>query len=228
MALVTCIFMIDVLLSRAQATVTAITTAVAIAVAIAAATATATLLRLSVSTLLCVFRVMSFVQLLSTRTGTFKFHNRPPEDVDWVGALRSPSGSNARARVTCYHAEVAHVVLVLLAPVAANTCQRAPQGGSSVTPEDKLKKQEADKQRKRRVNAPARIAKIEAQVEQLELAVASLDEKLYASGSDAGLAMDLTKERAVEQDKIDALYIEWEQLEQLLAEDSDEDALSSD
>ena len=46
-----------------------------------------------------------------------------------------------------------------------------------MTPEDKLKKQEADKQRKRRVNAPARIAKIEAQVEQLELAVAALDEK---------------------------------------------------
>jgi hypothetical protein len=40
--------------------------------------------------------------------------------------------------------------------------------------------------------------------------------------------MDLTKERAVEQDKIDALYIEWEELEQLLAEASDEDALSSD
>jgi hypothetical protein len=40
--------------------------------------------------------------------------------------------------------------------------------------------------------------------------------------------MDLTKERAVEQDKIDALYLEWEELEQLLAEDSDGDALSSD
>jgi hypothetical protein len=52
--------------------------------------------------------------------------------------------------------------------------------------------------------------------------------RLYASGSDAGLAMDLTKERAVEQDKIDALYLEWEELEQLLAEDSDGDALSSD
>jgi hypothetical protein len=52
--------------------------------------------------------------------------------------------------------------------------------------------------------------------------------RLYASGSDAGLAMDLTKERAVEQDKIDALYIEWEELEQLLATASDEDAAISD
>eukprot|EP00953_Heterococcus_sp_UTEX-ZZ885_P018037 10082-Heterococcus_DN1.PRE.3 len=208
---------------------------------------------------------------------------------------------------TCKGASTALALTAALSTSAVLTCvplcatqAGAPQGGSSVTPEDKLKKQEADKQRKRRVNAPARIAKIEALVEQLELAVAALDENahrtsaavgavangsiasefvmrlyyeqqsfngchahsylymaslslllllsplativaimcllvllaltyipLYASGSDAGLAMDLTKERAVEQDKIDALYLEWEELEQLLAEDSDEDALTS-
>jgi len=70
---------------------------------------------------------------------------------------------------------------------------------------------------KRRGNAPKRIQKIEAQVEKIEAEVAEIDGQMLNVGSDYGKVAELEEKRGEKQAKLDALYQEWEELEELLA-----------
>ena len=53
-------------------------------------------------------------------------------------------------------------------------------------------------------------------------------DRLYAAGSDAGLAMDLTNAKQTLQAKVDELYAEWSELEELLTSDDMMDAHTAD
>lgn len=55
------------------------------------------------------------------------------------------------------------------------------------------------------------------QVEKIEGKIAELDSKMMSCGSDYGKIAELEKEKNSEQAQLDALYREWEELEELLA-----------
>ena len=73
-------------------------------------------------------------------------------------------------------------------------------------------------ERKRRVNAPKRIAKLEGLIETKEARVGALDGDLVAAGADAARAAELYADRAAAQAQVDELYAEWEELSELLLE----------
>lgn len=120
--------------------------------------------------------------------GKLTFHNRPPESDDWLWGTDNSGTNTSKSNIH-----------------EAKKVERERQAV-------------ADKQRKRRINAPTRINKIELLIAEIETKMSGIDDKLYAAGSDAGLAMDLTNERQVEEAKVAELYREWEELEALLEE----------
>lgn len=99
---------------------------------------------------------------------------------------------------------------------SVNTFQRS----SSLESEDGATKEaEIDPAlRKQAFNAPKRIAKIEALVEEKEEKMAKLDQEMLANGSDVGKLVDLTKEKEKFEEEVMLLMEEWEELESLLAQ----------
>ena len=89
------------------------------------------------------------------------------------------------------------------------------ESAPEMTPEEK---EALAKKRKMAFNAPKRIAKIEALVEEKEEKISVLDEEMLANGSDVGKLVDLTKEKDVLEEEVMTLMEEWEELESLLAE----------
>ena len=83
--------------------------------------------------------------------------------------------------------------------------------------ENKAAKQLSFADNKRRGNAPKRIQKIEAQVEKIEALMADLDRQMMECGSDYGRVDELQKNKEAEEKKLEELYAEWEELEELMA-----------
>ncbi|CAM9905558.1 unnamed protein product [Phaeothamnion confervicola] len=136
--------------------------------------------------------------------GTAAFHNRAPEDRDWKWNAVSSNGSSGGGKGGGKAGGAAAAAGVVLMP-AEEKRQRQQQ------------KTAEDKARKRRLNAPARVARLQAMIAEAELQIAELDRRLYAAGSDVGLAMDLTRTRQETETKTGEWYKEWEQLEELVA-----------
>lgn len=91
-------------------------------------------------------------------------------------------------------------------------------GSESSSVETVADKEAEAKRRKMAFNAPKRITKIEALVEQKEEKIATLDEEMLANGSDVGKLVDLSKEKEILEEEVMELMEEWEELETLLAE----------
>lgn len=77
----------------------------------------------------------------------------------------------------------------------------------------------AEKERKRKVNAPGRIAKIEALVEELDVKIQDLTDKMYEEGNDAATVAKIVGDKEAAEARSGKLYQEWEELEELLAEE---------
>ncbi|CAN0018833.1 unnamed protein product [Pylaiella littoralis] len=85
--------------------------------------------------------------------------------------------------------------------------------------EQKAERAAADKARKKKVNAPGRILKIEVLVEELDRKITGLTEKMYDEGNDAATVAKIVKEKEAAEARSVKLYKEWEELEELLAEE---------
>jgi len=70
--------------------------------------------------------------------------------------------------------------------------------------------------KKKKLNAPRRITKIEASLAKHEEEISKLDDEMYQHGRDRGKLADLQKKKDEVQAKIDKLYAEYEELLALL------------
>jgi ATPase subunit of ABC transporter with duplicated ATPase domains len=70
--------------------------------------------------------------------------------------------------------------------------------------------------RKKRLNAPRRMAKLEALISEADEAIAAVDADMVAAGADVGKAVDLQKRRDVLQADLDKLWAEYNELDTLL------------
>lgn len=75
---------------------------------------------------------------------------------------------------------------------------------------------ESKAERRRRMNAPKLIAKLETKIADAELAIADLDDQLVAAGTDFTACLPLTEQRDKLQTDLDALYEEYAELDNLL------------
>lgn len=121
--------------------------------------------------------------------GSLQWCNRPPEDQDWQWGGE----------------EVA-------APSSSRKGKPAVQKTLS-----KEEKRMQEKERKRRLNAPSRIKKIEAMVATLDDEMKAVDDKMMAAGSDVSKAMELSEKKTELEGRSKKLYQEWEELESLLS-----------
>mmetsp|Transcript_1363 Transcript_1363/g.2108 ORF Transcript_1363/g.2108 Transcript_1363/m.2108 type:complete len:282 (+) Transcript_1363:669-1514(+) len=78
-------------------------------------------------------------------------------------------------------------------------------------------KREANLRRKRRLNAPSRIRKVEDRVSSLEQEIEKIDRKMIEFGTDLAKVTELSENKIKLQKDIEGLYEEWEHLESLLA-----------
>jgi len=95
------------------------------------------------------------------------------------------------------------------------------ESGGAATATVELTPEEKEIFRKRQklaYNAPKRIEKLEALIEQAEAKVAEYDEEMMTVGNDVGKLTDITKLKEKEEAKIAEMMEEWEDLEQVLAE----------
>lgn len=95
------------------------------------------------------------------------------------------------------------------------------QDGTSANQQEDDEQQQEQRQLDRKLqkqayNAPKRIEKLEQLMEELEIQVASLNEKMLEHGSNVEKLMELTQEKQSLEMKIDEYMQEWEQLEELL------------
>jgi ATPase subunit of ABC transporter with duplicated ATPase domains len=95
------------------------------------------------------------------------------------------------------------------------TLQRSSED-EELPQETKESKEIDSKLRKEAYNAPKRISKIEALVDQTEGKIATLEAKMLAIGNDVGKLVDLTKEKEKLEEQVEELMEEWEQLEEVL------------
>lgn len=84
---------------------------------------------------------------------------------------------------------------------------------NELSPKDKL---QHAKLRKRALNAPKRIAKLEQLIEMSELNIARIQDEMMEHGNDIGKLMDLNKDKENEEEKIMQFMNEWEDLEALV------------
>lgn len=100
---------------------------------------------------------------------------------------------------------------------------KADQPKAEMTAEAKAEQKQlrlaADKLRKKKINAPSRITKIQTLLEDLEKKVEVLTGKMYDEGNDAKTVDKILKDREGAEARISTLYEEWEELEELLKED---------
>jgi len=75
---------------------------------------------------------------------------------------------------------------------------------------------EEEQLRRRRYNAPKLLAKLESQMQEQELKLAKHDKDLVDAGSDVAKCLQLAKERDALQADLDAMYAEYEELEELI------------
>jgi len=75
----------------------------------------------------------------------------------------------------------------------------------------------SSEERKKRLNAPKRVVRIENMVAGFEEELARLEVDMGEAGSDATAAMEVLKKKQQVERKVDKLMKEWEELEQLMA-----------
>jgi ATPase subunit of ABC transporter with duplicated ATPase domains len=98
-----------------------------------------------------------------------------------------------------------------------DSSDRTLQRSSEEPPQETKESNEIDmKLRKQAYNAPKRISKIEALVDQKEQKIATLEAEMFDNGNDVGKLVDLTKEKEKIEEQIMELMEEWEQLENVL------------
>ncbi|GMI23838.1 hypothetical protein TeGR_g14910 [Tetraparma gracilis] len=135
-----------------------------------------------------------FVERLSpthvcvVNAGKVKVEERSLRESDWSKHWDAPSGASASSP-----------------PLPPTPPPPPPKTATSMTNEE----------RKRRLNGPRRIKKIEASISELEKRIKEVDGELGA-GADAGRVVELSSERMKLDGKVEALMEEWEGLEQLL------------
>ena len=69
---------------------------------------------------------------------------------------------------------------------------------------------------KRRSAAPKKLAQLEGAISEAEGELEALGELMLAAGSDVSRAVELSVQQAAVQARIDNMYEEWEELEELL------------
>jgi len=135
---------------------------------------------------------VGFTHILTiTSEGTLRLEQRDANASDWDSSIATFQKSSGEAEAN---------------------------GSESSSIETVVDKEEEEKRRKMAFNAPKRISKIEALVEQKEEKIATLDEEMLANGSDVGKLVDLSNEKEVLEGEVMELMEEWEELETLLAE----------
>ena len=85
----------------------------------------------------------------------------------------------------------------------------APQKAVSETKNDWLKQKEQQAAERRLAN---KIAKVEAQIEETEAAIAAADEAMAACATDYAKAQEIYGEKTALEEKLEGLYAEWEAL----------------
>eukprot|EP00752_Nemacystus_decipiens_P011899 g10551.t1 len=85
--------------------------------------------------------------------------------------------------------------------------------------EQKALRVAAQQKQKKKFNAPGRIAKIEAMVEDLDSKISALTDSMYEEGIDAETVAKIVEDREAAEARSAKLYEEWEDLEELLAEE---------
>lgn len=83
-------------------------------------------------------------------------------------------------------------------------------------------KAELANKRKLAFNAPKRIQKIEALIEKAENSIAQIDQEMMNCGSDVEALLQLTEKKVKEEKTVAILMEEWEMLEGVMAEMSDQ------
>ena len=83
---------------------------------------------------------------------------------------------------------------------------------------EKAEAAEERRQQKRRSAAPKKLAQLEGGISEAEGELEALSRQMLAAGSDASRAIELSTLQAAVQARIDGMYEEWEQLEELLEE----------
>jgi len=92
--------------------------------------------------------------------------------------------------------------------------------GSVLSAEEQKAFREAERKlQKLRKGAGAKIAKLEASIAEAEEAIEALEEEMVSAGADVGKLTELGEARDARQAKVDAWYAEWEELEELLADE---------
>lgn len=131
--------------------------------------------------------LIDFTHVAIVNDGTFRMEERSAQPKDWV--VTSLSASNVGS-----------------ADVSPESLQPSSQP-----------KLDDPKLRKQMYNAPKRIAKLEELIGKVEQQISVIDEDMLSNGKDVGLLVDLTKEKAVLQSKVEEYLEEWESLETMLA-----------
>ncbi|CAN0202767.1 unnamed protein product [Ascophyllum nodosum] len=140
------------------------------------------------------------------KAGEVKVRDRPPIDKDWnhhQDEQHRKQDANGRKREEV-NGKIKGNAKKLMVPE-----DKAEQKAQRVA---------ADKARKKKLNAPARIAKIQTLLEDVEGKMEALMARLYEEGSDPSVAAKLMEDKEEGDAKIKKLYQEWEELEDLLQE----------
>ncbi|CAM9838995.1 unnamed protein product, partial [Chrysoparadoxa australica] len=124
------------------------------------------------------------------KDGTLTYHERAPLPEDW-GDAKGKGKGKGKGKAKAVEVKAAEA--------------------QAATPADA--KEEA-RLRKKKLNAPSRIKKIEVLVEELDAKISEVDAKMLESGSDVEACMQLSKEKEELEQKSSKLYEEWEELEQ--------------
>lgn len=103
-----------------------------------------------------------------------------------------------------------------LAPTQSSSWRGVPAPTDDDAPPPPIVEVESKAERRRRMNAPKLIAKLETKIADTELAISHLDDELVAAGSDYTACLPLTEKRDKLQADLDALYEEYAELDSLL------------
>lgn len=106
----------------------------------------------------------------------------------------------------------------------ANVAEGAAGGDGALSAEEqaalklaeKVAREEERRLQKRRSAAPKKLAQLEEKIGAAEAQLEALGAEMLAAGSDASRAVELSQQQAAVQARIDGMYEEWEELEELL------------
>eukprot|EP01041_Mallomonas_annulata_P002410 gene2410-4679_t len=154
--------------------------------------------------------------VMSVRGGRVSMEARGLKEADWNDAL------DWRNDESCNNSKYAPAVETVAATttpiVSTNTMKDAVTGEiTSSSPIESIKSTNdvsllSDEDRKKKLNAPRRIPKIESSIEKFQKTIAEIDEEMFANGRNRGKLNELQKKKDEVQQKVDKLYEEYEEL----------------